>query len=83
MIFERHKSVFPTFPYWDSLALHFPTLDYRMMVVSEAEMHGMRWPKQDRAEICGMPIYISENKDGTEVTIWPTPDRDYEVVRVE
>ena len=80
MKLECKKAVYPTFPWWDKAAIRFGRLDMPLCVISPEDMAALH-ADPDKAVI-SFPSYISQNRSGTEVAVWPIPDADYELARI-
>ena len=83
MKLERNKSTYPTFPWWDTCATQVGELLIRMAQISSEDMTKLHEKHADPDKaVMALPMYISQNRAGTEVAVWPIPDADYELVRI-
>lgn len=81
MRLKRDKQTYPTFPFWDHCAIRLAGIDWPIDVCSPEHMaETYKWMDPDRP-LRAMSIAISQNPEGTEVTVYPPPGMDYEVVR--
>lgn len=77
----QNVAVYPSFQFWNTCAIRVGELSYSLQTISALDMFYVH-SHQKSSSVCGLPTYISRSATTGDVAVYPTPDRDYELVRV-